>query len=224
MSKSTPRKKRPPKRVLALPDLEHAKAAVLNSRTSQRSANLRPRDSRVRCVVLFGAPPCVQSYRRAPVPDSPRTTQICAGHDQSSTRCGSVDRVRGSRRRSTESRAGVRYPSGEGRPTDRCAPRELANPRAGPATSGVRDAVDGARATGSRDGRHVDWVRSASRRAVGAEPRVNPATRRALVIADLVGKGDHVRTVPIPTWVKRTVGRVDGHGVYLIRPSIPGDQ
>src|SRR5688572_10113828 len=25
------------------------------------------------------------------------------------------------------------------------------------------------------------------------------------VIADLVGKGGHVRTVPIPTWVKRTV-------------------
>jgi hypothetical protein len=33
---SKPRKKkRPPKRVLALPDLEHAKAAVLNSLTSK---------------------------------------------------------------------------------------------------------------------------------------------------------------------------------------------
>jgi len=27
------------------------------------------------------------------------------------------------------------------------------------------------------------------------------------VIADLVGKGGHVRTVPIPTWVKSTVTR-----------------
>jgi integrase len=34
MPKSTFRKKRPPKRVLALPDLEHAKTAVLNSLTS----------------------------------------------------------------------------------------------------------------------------------------------------------------------------------------------
>jgi len=34
MSKSKSRKKRPPKRVLALPDLEHAKTAVLNSLTS----------------------------------------------------------------------------------------------------------------------------------------------------------------------------------------------
>src|SRR5438445_12218662 len=34
MSKSKSRKKRPPKRVLALPELEHAKTAVLNSLTS----------------------------------------------------------------------------------------------------------------------------------------------------------------------------------------------
>src|SRR6184192_1125030 len=34
MSKSKSRKKRPPKRVLAPPDLEHAKTAVLNSLTS----------------------------------------------------------------------------------------------------------------------------------------------------------------------------------------------
>src|SRR6185436_10222595 len=34
MSKSKSRKKRAPKRVLALPDLEHAKTAVLNSLTS----------------------------------------------------------------------------------------------------------------------------------------------------------------------------------------------
>jgi hypothetical protein len=34
MSKSNSRKKRPPKRVLALPDLEHVKTAVLNSLTS----------------------------------------------------------------------------------------------------------------------------------------------------------------------------------------------
>jgi len=38
MPKSKSRKKKPPKRVLALPDLEHAKTAVLNSLTSA-SAN-----------------------------------------------------------------------------------------------------------------------------------------------------------------------------------------
>ena len=44
--------------------------------TCQWSANLRPRDSRVRRLVPFGAPPRVQPHRRAPVPDSARTTQI----------------------------------------------------------------------------------------------------------------------------------------------------
>ncbi len=34
MPKSKSRKRKPPKRVLALPDLEHAKTAVLNSLTS----------------------------------------------------------------------------------------------------------------------------------------------------------------------------------------------
>ena len=36
MPKTKSRKKKPPKRVLALPDLEHAKTAVLNSFTSAR--------------------------------------------------------------------------------------------------------------------------------------------------------------------------------------------
>jgi hypothetical protein len=34
MPNAKPRKKKPPKRVLALPDLEHTKTAVLNSLTS----------------------------------------------------------------------------------------------------------------------------------------------------------------------------------------------
>src|SRR5262245_33296343 len=59
----------------------------------QRPANLRPRDSRVRHLVLFGAPPRVQPHRRAPVPDSPRTTWVCTCHDQPSARCGLRRRV-----------------------------------------------------------------------------------------------------------------------------------
>jgi hypothetical protein len=50
-------RKRAPKRVLALPDFEHAKMAVLNSiGVRQRSAHLRPRKSRVRHLALFGVP------------------------------------------------------------------------------------------------------------------------------------------------------------------------
>ena len=74
------------------------------------------------------SPPRVQPHCRAPVPDSPRTTQVCVGHDQSSARRGPADRVRGSRRRPVKSRAGGRYPSGKGSTTDRRAPRELSLP------------------------------------------------------------------------------------------------
>src|SRR5260221_11460160 len=101
----------------------------------QLPADLRPRDSRVGRVVLFGAPPRVQPHRCAPVPNSPRTSQICAGHDESSARRGPADRVRGSRRRPVKSRAGGRSPAGDGGATDRRAPRELADARAGAAAS-----------------------------------------------------------------------------------------
>src|SRR5918995_4791575 len=41
----------------------------------QRPANLRPRHSRVRRLVLLGAPPRLQPHCCAPVSDSPRTTR-----------------------------------------------------------------------------------------------------------------------------------------------------
>ena len=44
------------------------------------------------------------------------------------------------------------------------------------------------------------------------------------VIADLVGKGGHVRTVPIPNWVKSTLDALDGRSSDHARPSVPSDQ
>ena len=66
MSKS--RKKRAPKRVLALPDLEQAKSAVLNTLTSvsgQRTYDHAINDLRLRRVVLLRATPGLQSHRGA---------------------------------------------------------------------------------------------------------------------------------------------------------------
>jgi hypothetical protein len=40
-SAAKPRRKKAPKRVLALPDLEHSKAVVLSSLTSARAVNAR---------------------------------------------------------------------------------------------------------------------------------------------------------------------------------------
>ena len=75
MPELKPRKMKVPKRVLALPDLEHAKAArAEQSDIGQRPADVRPRDSRVRGVALLGAAARVQSHRCAPIPHSPGTT------------------------------------------------------------------------------------------------------------------------------------------------------
>ena len=58
MSKSKSRKKRPPKRVLALPDLEHAETAVLNSLDANHlvliTHNLANTDSAVAALVPAG--------------------------------------------------------------------------------------------------------------------------------------------------------------------------
>ena len=103
MSKSKSRKKKAPKRVLALPDLEHAKTAVLNSLTSvsgQRTTTTRFASSSPGTVrspaSRSTAPSCSDT-------GSTRTTQICAGHDQSSARRGPADRLRGGGRRPPES-------------------------------------------------------------------------------------------------------------------------
>jgi len=52
MSKSR-KKKRPPKRILALPDLEQSKAAVLNTLTSKSGQRIITRDSVRRLAASF---------------------------------------------------------------------------------------------------------------------------------------------------------------------------
>ena len=64
MPKSKSRRKKTPKRALALPDLEHAKTAVLNSLTSD--SGQRTYDHAIRefvAWVLLGAPPRLQPQR-----------------------------------------------------------------------------------------------------------------------------------------------------------------
>jgi hypothetical protein len=101
-------------------------------------------------------------------------------HDQPSAGRRSARRVRGGRRRPPESRTDRRYPLGKRGAAGRRASRELADTGAGSPASQVRNAVNGARVAGPRDGRHVDWLRTSPCRAAGPEPRVNPAAGRAL--------------------------------------------
>jgi hypothetical protein len=71
MAKSHTRKKRVPKRVLALPDLEHAKSAVLTSLTS--ASGKRTYDHAItEFVGWYCSEPrlAFNPHRRAPVPHS----------------------------------------------------------------------------------------------------------------------------------------------------------
>jgi hypothetical protein len=126
MPKPTSRKKKPPKRVLALPDLEHAKTAVLNSPTS--GSGQRTYDMRfvIRRVVLLGAAPGVQPHRGAAIPYSPRAARLCAGDDQSEVGRRPTHSLRGSRRAASEPRTGGGDSPREGREANRRAPRKLA--------------------------------------------------------------------------------------------------
>ena len=76
MPKPKSRKKKPPKRVLALPDLEHAKAAVLNSLTS--ASGQRTYDHAIREFVAWY---CSE-------PALPSTAPSCSGTGFTSNNVG----------------------------------------------------------------------------------------------------------------------------------------
>ena len=108
MAKPKSRKKRAPKRVLALPDLEHAKTAVLNSLTS--ASGQRTDDHAIReFVVWYRSEPRLAFNRTVVL--ATETTSNNAGmarHDEPSARRDSP-RVVGSSRRRVTRRARVQF-------------------------------------------------------------------------------------------------------------------
>jgi hypothetical protein len=95
MPKPKPRKKKSPKRVLALPDLEHAKAAVLNSLTSARGQ--RTYDHAIREFVAWYCSEPRLAFNRTVVllPDIPRAARLCASDYQRAPSRRPEGRVRG---------------------------------------------------------------------------------------------------------------------------------
>ena len=137
MSKSKSRKKAP-KRVLALPDLEHAKTAVLNSLTSV--SGQRTYDHAIREFVAWYCSEPRLAFNRTVVLRYRihlEQRKYCTGHNQSSARRNPADRVRGRRGRPPEPRAGGRYPTREGRSTPRRPARELVDGRTRPTAPGA---------------------------------------------------------------------------------------
>lgn len=206
MSQSKRRRKKSPKRVLALPDLEHAKIAVLNSLTS--ASGQRTYDHAIREFVgWYCSEPRLVFNRTVVLRYRIHLEQHHYAPDTINLRLAAVRRIA-----YEAADAGLLSP-------------ELA--------AGIRR-VKGVRRIGVRLGNWLTPEQGRRLLAQGdvATPRerrdhamlamlIGCGLRRAellaltlesiqqredhWVIADLVGKGGHVRTVPIPIWVKNAV-------------------
>ena len=204
MSKS--RKKKTPKRVLALPDLEQTKTAVLNSLTS--ASGQRTYDHAIReFVAWYCSEPRVAFNRTvvlryrihleqrgyAPATINLRLAAVRrVAYEAADVGLLSPELAAGIRRVKGVRRIGVRLGNWltpeQGRRLLECAapstPREL------------------------RDHAMIAMLIGCGlRRAELLALRLESIQQREehWVIADLVGKAGHLRTVPIPTWVKAAV-------------------
>jgi hypothetical protein len=80
-------KKRLPKRVLALPDLEQSKAAVLNSLTSKSGQRTYACDHGLCRVVLLRAAPRTQPHGSSAIQNLSRAEAVRTNHNQPPTSC-----------------------------------------------------------------------------------------------------------------------------------------
>jgi integrase len=195
MSKSKSRKKRPPKRVLALPDLEHAKTAVLNSLTS--ASGQRTYDHAIReFVAWYCSEPRLAFNRTVVLRYRIHLEQRHYAPATINLRLAAVRRV-------AELAAGIRRVKGVRRIGVRLG--NWLTPEQG------RRLLESAAPSSARELRDHAMVAMligcGLRRAELLALRVESIQQREehWVIADLVGKGGHVRTVPIPIWVKSKV-------------------
>ena len=203
MAKSKTNRKRAPKYVLKLPDLEQSKSAVLNSLTSQSSQ--RTYDHAIREFIewycseprLASNKTVVTRYRISPEQRRYASTTInlrLAAVERlayEAVDCGllSADLAAGIRRVKGAKRLGV--PVGN-RLTAEQGKRLLLT-------------ADSASLRGKRDYATLAILLGCGLRRVELTAlRVEDIQQREehWVIADLVGKGGHIRTVPVPDWVK----------------------
>jgi integrase len=206
MSKSNSRKKRPPKRVLALPDLEHAKAAVLNSLTS--ASGQRTYDHAIReFVAWYCSEPRLAFNRTVVLRYRIHLEQRKYAPATINLRLAAVRRIEyeaaDAGLLSPELAAGIRRVKGVRRIGVRLG--NWLTPEQG------RRLLESAMPSTARELRDHAMVAMligcGLRRAELLALSLESIQQREehWVIADLVCKGGHVRTVPIPTWVKRTV-------------------
>jgi integrase len=202
----TKSRKRPPKRVLALPDLEHAKTAVLNSLTSH--SGQRTYDHAIREFVAWYCSEPRLAFNRtvvlryrihleqrkyAPATINLRLAAVRpVAYEAADAGLLSPELAAGIRRVKGVRRIGVRLGN-------------WLTPEQG---RRLLDCTTPSKARELRDYAMVAMlVGCGLRRAELLALSLESIQQREehWVIADLVGKGAHVRTVPIPTWVKSAV-------------------
>ena len=200
------RKKKPPKRVLALPDLEQAKAAVLNSLIS--SSGQRTYDHAItQFVAWYCSEPrltfnrtVVLRYRihleqrqYAPATINLRLAAVRRiAYEAADAGLLSPELAAGIRRVKGVRRLGVRL--GNWLTADQS--RRLLDHDSSRTLRGLRNHAMLAMLLGC-------GLRRGELLALTLESLEQ--REEHWVIADLVGKGGHIRTVPIPAWVKATV-------------------
>src|SRR5215467_1299086 len=126
MRHSISRKRKQPKRALALSDLEHTKTAVLSTLTSV--SGQRTYDHAIReFVTWYCSEPRLAFNRTVVLRYRIHLEQrgYAPAHDQPSARGGSPRRVRSRRRRFTQSRTSGRHPPRERGAADRRSTRKL---------------------------------------------------------------------------------------------------
>ena len=216
------KKKKPPKRVLALPDLEQAKSAVLNTLTS--NSGQRTYDHAINeFVEWYCSEPRLAFNRTVVLRYRISLEQKQYAPSTINLRLAAVRRIAyeaaDSGLLSPELAAGIRRVKGVR--------------RLGVRVGNWLTAEEGKKLLESAE---ADSLRSKRNRAMlsmligcglrraellGLNMKSIQLREQHWVIADLVGKGGHIRTVPIPLWVKRAVDSLDRSGADHGRPSVP---
>jgi integrase len=204
--KKSDRKKRTPKRVLRLPDLDYAKRSVLNTLGSPASKRAyefgiddfvawycsEPRLAFSRTVVLRYRLE-LESRRLAPSSINLRLAAVRRlAYEAADTGLLSPELAAGIRRVKGAKRIGVR----------------LGNWLTAEQSRALLRAPDTQRLKGRRDRAILALMLGCGlRRGEVADLRIDHLQQREdhWVIADLVGKAAHIRTVPVPDWVKSAV-------------------
>jgi integrase len=203
---ATNKRKRNPKTVLKLPDLEQSKSAVLNSLTSMSSQ--RSYDHAIRDFIEWYCSEPRLAFNKTVV--TRYRISLEQAHYASSTinlRLAAVRRLAyeaaDSGLLSPDLAAGIRRVKGAKRLGVR-----VGNWLTSDQGKRLLETFDRGTLRGKRDYAMIAILLGCGlRRAELAQLTIEELQQRGehWVVADLVGKGGHVRTVPVPTWVKEAV-------------------